>query len=102
MKNKKYFQEKCNMSNLFVDLIDEYKIIDEELFDNLKNLQEIMFNNIKNGLLGRSICKVPTEITEQLQKLINELIFKTEDFKNYISVYSQKDTPLKNSQTSIV
>ncbi len=90
MKSKKYFQAKCNIANLFVEIIDDHKFIDEEFYNKLKDIQILMFRSIKNGLLGRSVCTCKTEIIDELENLIIENIEIINDLNDYINKYANK------------
>ncbi len=85
---RKYLAAKNAISELFVLLAKDGKIIDPELFDAISLFQKLLFANVKSGLLGRSSCTNIDTVTSALSTIIADLTERINDLDKYISKFS--------------
>lgn len=85
---KKFVAGKNAISELFIILASNIKIIDSELYDDIFSFQKLVFSNVKAGLLGRSSCENKETVKKALSNLISDLNLRINEFESYIDKFS--------------
>lgn len=85
---KKFVAAKNSLSELFIYLAKDGKIVDKELLDAIFLFQKLVFANVKTGLLGRSRCSNYDTVSSSLSTIITDLTARVGELDKYINKFS--------------
>ncbi len=88
LRQGKFMPAKNTTSELFINLAEFRKIMDEEIYHSIKMFQKFLFNNVKSGLLGRATCSNRQTITNSLFSIITDLESRIEKIEEYLNKLS--------------
>lgn len=88
LRQGKFMPAKNTTSELFINLAESRKIMDEEIYHSIKMFQKFLFNNVKSGLLGRATCSNRQTITNSLFSIITDLESRIEKIEEYLNKLS--------------